>query len=504
MERAGIEKQLRQAGIACSSVNRLPQRPLNSLSCWPAGNAADSDRIRIALEILHTRHRFDLIEFSDSKGMGFRSVQAKRARLAFQDVPLMVKLQEPSQYTWDKTHHWLTGVEDLFTDFGERLAFEQADLQVSASSVLLDFVRQRGWKVGPDAAVVSLAQSQATRKNGSESLRVHASPESVLKFYAECLKKKSSLITAPSLTASNNPKVSLAVTHFNLGQYLPDTLASLARQRYPNLEVLVVDDGSTDTFSVGVYEEQSRLYPQFRFLRKTNGGVASARNFALAQAQGEFFIVVDGDDIVHPQMVEHFVAAMLANPDLSFMTCFVLRFERRASGICFTDLYAPTGGPYLIAPFANALGWATGIFRSKALRSVGGYDEDPKNGSEDCHVLIKLIGAGFQNGVVPEVLLYYRSRPDSRSRSVDVGAAQEFILKEYVQLSQLPPAERSVLWRTVAGLFQNKPLRYRLADEGYKLLRFLPFVREPARQLILWGATAWKKGRQRRQTKKAA
>ena len=107
--------------------------------------------------------------------------------------------------------------------------------------------------------------------------------------------------TSPVRLAEEDPLVTAAVTYFNLPEYLPDVLASLAAQTYSNLEVLVVDDGSTCPAAIRVFEEQQRLYPQFRFLSQANGGLSAARNLALAEAAGEYFLPMDADNVARPE-----------------------------------------------------------------------------------------------------------------------------------------------------------------------------------------------------------
>lgn len=76
--------------------------------------------------------------------------------------------------------------------------------------------------------------------------------------------------------AASSPIATVAVTYYNLGRYLPETLASLAAQTCPELEVLVIDDGSTCERSRQVWDEQQRRWPQFRFLRQVNVGLGAA------------------------------------------------------------------------------------------------------------------------------------------------------------------------------------------------------------------------------------
>ena len=81
------------------------------------------------------------------------------------------------------------------------------------------------------------------------------------------------------------PKISICVPFYNHGRYLPDALASLARQPYENFEIIVVDDGSTDASSTEQFDRVQKEYlpPRYRFFKQQNGGVGAARNFAVAQ-----------------------------------------------------------------------------------------------------------------------------------------------------------------------------------------------------------------------------
>ena len=77
---------------------------------------------------------------------------------------------------------------------------------------------------------------------------------------------------APTTLAIRSPLVTVAVTHYNLGLYLPEALAAIAAQTYEHLDVIVVDDGSTCPISVRVFNELRQLYPRFRFISQKNLG----------------------------------------------------------------------------------------------------------------------------------------------------------------------------------------------------------------------------------------
>src|SRR5262249_30784324 len=159
----------------------------------------------------------------------------------------------------------------------------------------------------------------------------------------------------------------------------------LAAQSYQNLEVIVVDDGSTSPVAVRVFDEQRELYPNFRFVRQRNGGVGAARNPAPAEAKGGEFLPPDAGNVGPPRTGETFVRGMCCNPDLCALSCFNLGF-RDSQDIAqgnFMYAYRPAGGPYALAGLQNVYGDANSIFRVADLRAIGGYETDRDSTCED-------------------------------------------------------------------------------------------------------------------------
>lgn len=100
-----------------------------------------------------------------------------------------------------------------------------------------------------------------------------------------------------------NALISVIVPVYNAETYLADCLESLIRQTHRELEILVVDDGSTDG-SAALSERFAGKDDRIRLLRKENGGVSSARNLGLDEAKGEYVAFVDADDWLLPDMLE--------------------------------------------------------------------------------------------------------------------------------------------------------------------------------------------------------
>lgn len=108
------------------------------------------------------------------------------------------------------------------------------------------------------------------------------------------------------------PKISVIVPAYNNAPWLPKTLDSILAQTYENLEVIVVDDGSSDDTPavLGRYAQtDSRIHP----IRKANGGVTSARLLGVAESSGSWIGFVDGDDYIEPQMYAHLMENAIAH-----------------------------------------------------------------------------------------------------------------------------------------------------------------------------------------------
>lgn len=105
-------------------------------------------------------------------------------------------------------------------------------------------------------------------------------------------------------SAENQPRVSVIVPVYNASKYLVETISSVRRQTLRDLEIIIVDDGSTDE-SVAIAEELASSDARIQiFALETNQGVGAARNFGIQQATGEFLYFLDSDDRLHEEALE--------------------------------------------------------------------------------------------------------------------------------------------------------------------------------------------------------
>ena len=112
--------------------------------------------------------------------------------------------------------------------------------------------------------------------------------------------------------------ISVIVPVYNAAAYLEECVDSLVEQTYKPVEIILVDDGSTDK-SPEICDSFSRRYSYIKAIHKKNGGVSSARNMGIEAAQGEYLIFVDSDDRVYPNLLSQYVRYFA--PDCVLMCC---------------------------------------------------------------------------------------------------------------------------------------------------------------------------------------
>lgn len=108
------------------------------------------------------------------------------------------------------------------------------------------------------------------------------------------------------MATGNYPLISIGVSTYNRKDYLQLSLDSLLNQSYPNCEIIVVDDGSSD----GTAEMMREKYPQIKYVYQENAGDAAAKNHAVRLAAGDYVVFNDSDDIFLPDAVERLYKAL--------------------------------------------------------------------------------------------------------------------------------------------------------------------------------------------------
>jgi len=219
------------------------------------------------------------------------------------------------------------------------------------------------------------------------------------------------------------PLVTAVVPAFNARATLAETLESVAAQTYRNLEILIVDDGSTDETPV-IAAAFCAADPRARLILKENGGVASARNHGISEARGAWVAPVDADDLWHPAKIEKQVAAALAAPSPpGFVYCWFRLIDGESSVIGSGERWTVDGPALKRLAYRNFVGNGSALLLSReAALAAGAYDEGLRAcGAEGCEDIALQLEVARRHPVaaVPEYLVGYRFHAGSMSRNGD-------------------------------------------------------------------------------------
>ena len=227
--------------------------------------------------------------------------------------------------------------------------------------------------------------------------------------------------------------VSVVIAAYNAAGFIEDTCRSAMRQTYRALEIIVVDDGSTDATSA-VVAALAATDPRIRLIRQQNLGVAAARNRGIASASGEFIAPLDSDDMWDPTKIARQVEALQqAGADAGLVYCWWAWIDVTGAVLDRSPSWRVEGRVLERLVDVNFTGSASvPMFRRSCLEAAGGYDASLRDkgaqGCEDWDLVLR-IAERHAIAVVPAVLVGYRRRGDSMSSSCDtMWASQQLVM----------------------------------------------------------------------------
>jgi GT2 family glycosyltransferase len=193
--------------------------------------------------------------------------------------------------------------------------------------------------------------------------------------------------------------VSIIVPCYNYGRFLGEAIESALAQTRPADEIIVIDDGSTD--STPEVLAHYRHHPSMRTIRQTNQGAIATFNTGIGQSHGAFFVVLSADDRLDPRFLERTVPALVAHPGVGYAytgyRVFGARHRIRAALTYSRTRLARR--PYFTA---------SALIRREAFDAAGGYSADMAIGYEDWDLFLGMAERGWDGVAVPEALFQYR------------------------------------------------------------------------------------------------
>jgi glycosyltransferase involved in cell wall biosynthesis len=196
------------------------------------------------------------------------------------------------------------------------------------------------------------------------------------------------------------PFVTVVIPCYNHGGYIEEAIQSILEQTLQDVEIIVVDDGSTEAETVRILNSLEK--PKTRIIHlQQNRGLPAARNAGIRQAQGKYICCLDADDKLHLTYLEKATAMMESNSGISFVGSWTQVFGSE-SRVWYARPFDPA--EILYANQFNSLA----VFRRTAWERAGGFFEEMWEGFEDWEFWVRLTGLGYRGHQIPEKLLYVR------------------------------------------------------------------------------------------------
>ncbi|MBD1837186.1 glycosyltransferase [Coleofasciculus sp. FACHB-501] len=228
-------------------------------------------------------------------------------------------------------------------------------------------------------------------------------------------------------------KITVGVTCFNSGKYLMECLSSIETQTYKNIEVIVLDDASTDGYTQEVFNHARSLFTSYKFIKlETNIGLGASRNYLVELAAGKYFLPVDADKVLLPFAVEKFVAAACQS-HAAVVTCSKKNFDISHKILNFT------GGSLPSVIKRNICGDACSLFSVEFLRRFK-HTESKDIRNQEWEIMAAAVATGEKIAYYPYALYEDRVCADSRVNSTS-HLKEQYHLRQY--LSQIKPSEWS-------------------------------------------------------------
>ena len=319
-----------------------------------------------------------------------------------------------------------------------------------------------------------------------------------------------------------NYKLSIIVAVYNLEEYLPRCLDALVKQTLQEIEIICVDDGSTDS-APQIVDEYAHKYPnKVKVFHKSNGGEFTTRNYGLEKATGEYVTFVDTDDYVEKTWAEKLYNIAKEN-DADMAVCGFERIDLNTNKVVSQNMTNFTRGNKIISGkddfvlFINPAPWNK-IYKREKVKDLRFL---PFRGFNDAMFLASCYTRMEKIAFEPEVLYHYYLRYDSQIHTVnkqDVENLKKYLLevkKLYIQTNKYE--EMKYILDTFAFLHLGTSVMYRVSydqtvdmkemlketikylDDNFKNWRKSPFLtfkyslKKGFKHLALWGVSIFYK-----------
>lgn len=203
--------------------------------------------------------------------------------------------------------------------------------------------------------------------------------------------------------------VTAIIPCYNAQKTIVKAVDSVLKQTAPVSEIIIVNDGSTDG-SREILDRLAQKYKTVKVIHQDNKGVSAARNIAIVQATGTYILTLDADDFFENTFVEKALLKFTENDAYGAVMCGYVRVVNGKKVMPYIP--APITLQYCLL-YNGALSCL--LFKKEALLAAGLYDTAMRLGYEDWDLNISMLKAGYQYGIVKEILFNYVDVVGSRT-----------------------------------------------------------------------------------------
>ncbi len=205
-------------------------------------------------------------------------------------------------------------------------------------------------------------------------------------------------------------KVSIIIPTYNGGATMPETLASALGQTYEEKEIIIVDDGSTDTAYTHYLEGLAVDERVVHLLHGEHRGPSASRNLGVDKSEGKYILLLDDDDTIESDYVQKAVAILEGNGKADVVYSLADRF-----GVVEELWNLPPFAPETM--LVDNVVFISALFDKKLWQEAGGFDESMTKGLEDYDFWLSLMERGARFYRIPEVLFHCRVKVQSHNLS---------------------------------------------------------------------------------------
>ncbi|MFL5804444.1 MAG: glycosyltransferase [Roseiflexaceae bacterium] len=271
----------------------------------------------------------------------------------------------------------------------------------------------------------------------------------------------------------SSPQISVLLPTYNRAHYLAEAIQSALDQTYPDLEVVVVDDGSTDNTA----EVMQRFSdPRIRLIRQENRGISAALNTAFRTARGPYIAILNSDDRWLPELLAEELAVLRANPDVGLVYA-----RCQAMNPAGQPLARTTGVParypgqmFRSLLYGDHICTIAVLARRAHVEQVGMWDES-LIANEDWDLWLRL-ALVCQFAFVDKILAYFRAHPGritstSSERFARLAADRVKVLDKVYARADLPPAALGMRSLAYCNVYVDIGLRWLKVHDWRESLR---------------------------------